>query len=48
MLDSQVIRIDPEIMVPNRDYTPSPFEKILRDMLAVYVVSKPNSGFEPS
>lgn len=40
MLDSQVIRIDPEILVPDQDRSPSGFEKILREMLAVYVASK--------
>lgn len=38
MLDSQTIRIDPGLMAdPQR--MPSAFETILRDMLAVYIVS---------
>jgi hypothetical protein len=39
MLDSQEIRIDPKILVPDQDRVPSAFEKILREMLAVYLAS---------
>lgn len=39
MLDSQTIRIDPGLMAFNPERTPSAFETILRDMLAVYIVS---------
>lgn len=35
-----MIRVEPEILVPDQDRSPSAFEKILREMLAVYVASR--------
>jgi hypothetical protein len=45
MLDSQTIRIDPGLMAFNPERAPSAFETILRDMLAVYIVSATISLF---